>query len=65
MGKDDANEKLKLPVTVSTKETVTQVLSIVTNREVEVEFRVQEVKNRWELWALLSKVIRKQAVILS
>lgn len=65
MGKDDANEKLKLSVTVSTKETVTQVLSIVTNREVEVEFRVQEVKNRWELWALLSKVIRKQAVILS
>ena len=39
-----------LQFTLSTKESIIQILTIVTNKRMEVEFRVQEVKIRRELW---------------
>lgn len=41
---------VELAVTLSTKESIIQILIIVTNRRMEVESRVQEVKIRWEMW---------------
>lgn len=65
MGKAHASGKLRLAITVGTTETITQILIVVTNRRMKVGSRVQEVRSRWELWESLSKLSRKQAVVMS